>query len=52
MFEESPSESRHAAVSPVFCVDNPITATSVPVDSDTNISWVCMITFKFAGYEL
>ena len=39
-FQESPVEGQQLHCSPVLCVDNPITAIPVPVDSDTNISWV------------
>ncbi|KAK7098927.1 uncharacterized protein [Littorina saxatilis] len=41
LFEESPEESRQCRrlLSPVLCVDHPVTALSVPVD-DTNLTWV------------
>jgi hypothetical protein len=52
VFEESPTEVQKHYGSPVFCVDNPITAESVPVDG--NVSWVgteqqktCAVFFFF-----
>lgn len=40
LFEESPKESRQHPLSPVICVDNPVTAVPVPIDGKNNISWV------------
>jgi hypothetical protein len=49
VFEESPTELQKRYESPVFCVDNPITADSVPVDG--NVFWVGIEQQKNVRYN-